>query len=123
MGDLRVETDALLRDNNFGSDEFSDAVMKSVGWETWTIDTEDEASLASRRDLRGERTFTIDPNGTKELDDAFHVKKLGDGKDDAIRGLRRGGEVFEALRQVRLHQEECLPDVHQCVLSNVTRIR
>ncbi|KAK5947036.1 Translational repressor [Knufia obscura] len=80
MGDLRVETDALLRDNNFGSDEFSDAVMKSVGWENWSIDTEDPASLESRRDFRNERTFTIDPTGTKELDDAFHVKSLGDGR-------------------------------------------
>lgn len=80
MGDLRVETDALLRDNNFGSDEFSDAVLKSVGWEDWSIENEDEASLADRRDLRAERTFTIDPNGTKELDDAFHVKPLGNGK-------------------------------------------
>lgn len=80
MGDLRVETDALLRDNNFGSDEFSDAVMKSIGWENWSIDTEDEATLSARRDLRNERTFTIDPNGTKELDDAFHIKKLDDGK-------------------------------------------
>ena len=80
MGDLRVETDALLRDNNFGSDEFSDAVLKNVGWENWSIDAEEEESLASRRDLRSERTFTIDPNGTQELDDAFHVKQLGNGK-------------------------------------------
>lgn len=80
MGDLRVETDALLRDNNFGSDEFSDAVLKSVGWEDWSIETEEEESLSARRDLRDERTFTIDPNGTKELDDAIHVKKLPDGK-------------------------------------------
>ena len=54
--------------------------MKSVGWENWTIESEDETSLSARRDLRSERTFTIDPNGTKELDCAFHVKKLADGK-------------------------------------------
>ncbi|KAI9924808.1 hypothetical protein ASPWEDRAFT_110808 [Aspergillus wentii DTO 134E9] len=78
MGDLRVETDALLRDNNFGSDEFSDAVLKSIGWEDWSVSSEGEA-LASRRDFREETTFTIDPSGTKELDDAFHIKKLADG--------------------------------------------
>ncbi|KAI9677279.1 MAG: hypothetical protein M1829_002621 [Trizodia sp. TS-e1964] len=77
MGDLKVETDALLRDNNFGSDEFSDAVIRSVGFEDWAISKEDEAS---RRDFRGEKTFTIDPNGTKELDDAIHVKRDPDGK-------------------------------------------
>lgn len=80
MGDLRVETDALLRDNNFASDEFSEAVLKNVGWDSWSITTEDEKSLAARRDLREERTFTIDPNGAQDLDDAIHVKKLDNGK-------------------------------------------
>jgi protein SSD1 len=79
MGDLRVETDALLRDNNFGSDEFSDAVLKSVGWEDWSLKSESEASLQARLDLRNERIFTIDPNGTNELDDALHIKQLGNG--------------------------------------------
>ena len=80
MGDLKVETDALLRDNNFGSDEFSDAVIKSIGWEDWSVSSEGEALLASRRDFREETTFTIDPTGNKELDEAFHFKKLDDGK-------------------------------------------
>ena len=79
MGDLRVETDALLRDNNFGSDEFSDAVLKSVGWDDWSLQTESEESLASRLDLRNQRTFTIDANGTNELDDGLHIKQLDNG--------------------------------------------
>ncbi|KAL2411115.1 Virulence protein SSD1 [Exophiala dermatitidis] len=79
MGDLRVETDALLRDNNFGSDEFSDAVLKSVGWDDWSLSSESEDFLAARRDLREERTFTIDPNGTSDLDDAIHIKSVEDG--------------------------------------------
>ncbi|EEH17890.2 hypothetical protein PABG_00453 [Paracoccidioides brasiliensis Pb03] len=80
MGNLKVETDALLRDNNFASDEFSDAVLKNVGFENWSVEVEGEALLSSRRDFRYETTFTIDPNGTKELDDAIHVKTLSDGK-------------------------------------------
>ncbi|KAJ5987405.1 hypothetical protein N7451_011770 [Penicillium sp. IBT 35674x] len=79
MGDLRVETDALLRDNNFGSDEFSDAVTKSIGYEDWSVANEGDA-LASRRDFREETIFTIDPEDTKALEDAFHVKTLADGK-------------------------------------------
>lgn len=79
MGDLKVETDALLRDNNFGPDEFSDAVLKSVGFEEWSVETDGEAALQGRRDLRSERTFTIDPNGSKELDDAIHFKVMDDG--------------------------------------------
>ena len=78
-GDLKVETDALLRDNNFGPDDFSDAVVKNVGHEDWSLDKEGEAGLEGRRDFRQEKTFTIDPNGSKELDDAIHFKDLGDG--------------------------------------------
>ena len=80
MGDLKVETDALLRDNNFAADEFSDAVLKNVGYEGWTIAAESEEQLSARRDFREERTFTIDPNNSKELDDALHLKKLPNGK-------------------------------------------
>ncbi len=54
MGDLKVETDALLRDNNFSSDEFSEAVLRNVGYQDWSIEKEDEAALAARRDFRGE---------------------------------------------------------------------
>jgi len=79
MGDLRVETDALLRDNNFGPDEFSDAVLRSVGFEEWSVENDGDAALESRRDFRSEKTFTIDPNGTNELDDALHIKQLEDG--------------------------------------------
>ena len=79
MGDLKVETDALLRDNNFGPDEFSEAVLKNIGFDEWSVSNESEEALASRRDFRIETTFTIDPNGTQELDDALHVKELPNG--------------------------------------------
>lgn len=78
-GDLRVETDALLRDNNFGPDEFADAVTKSIGFDDWSVANDGEAALENRRDFRDEHTFTIDPNGSKELDDAIHFKTLADG--------------------------------------------
>lgn len=78
-GELKVETDALLRDNNFGPDEFSDAVVKNVGHDEWSVANDGEEALANRRDFRDENTFTIDPNGSKELDDALHLKDLGDG--------------------------------------------
>ncbi|RWA09428.1 hypothetical protein EKO27_g5673, partial [Xylaria grammica] len=80
MGDLKVETDALLRDNNFSSDEFSDAVLRSVGLQDWSIAKEDEATIGARRDFREETTFTFDLAGTGELGDAVHVKTLSDGK-------------------------------------------
>ncbi|KAI0897718.1 RNB-domain-containing protein [Annulohypoxylon nitens] len=80
MGDLKVETDALLRDNNFSSDEFSEAVLRSVGLQDWSIAKEDEASISARRDFREEKTFTLDLAGTGELGNAVHVKTESDGK-------------------------------------------
>ncbi len=79
MGDLKVETDALLRDNNFGPDDFSEAVLKNVGFDEWSVSGEGEEAIATRRDFRGDTTFTIDPNGTEELDDAIHVKEVAGG--------------------------------------------
>ena len=79
MGDLRVETDALLRDNNFGPDDFSDAVLKNTGFDDWSVASESEEAVASRRDFRKETTFTIDPNGSEELDDAIHVREFSKG--------------------------------------------
>ncbi|KAL9087645.1 MAG: hypothetical protein Q9165_006569 [Trypethelium subeluteriae] len=79
MGDLKVETDALLRDNNFGPDDFTDAVLKNVGFDDWSVAKDGEDVLKTRRDFREEQTFTIDPNGCKELDDAIHFKNLPNG--------------------------------------------
>ncbi|CAK7209479.1 Translational repressor [Sporothrix bragantina] len=80
MGDLKTETDALLRDNNFASDEFSDAVLRSVPSPDWALDKEDEAEMKDRRDFRDEKTFTIDLDGTADLGNAVHVKTGADGK-------------------------------------------
>jgi len=75
-GDLRVETDALLRDNNFGPDDFSDAVTRSIGFEDWSVEKDGEAGLEGRRDFREYQTFSIDPHDGQSLDDAIHYKAL-----------------------------------------------
>lgn len=80
MGDLKIETDALLRDNNFASDEFSDAVLRNVGLQDWSVAKEDEAVVSSRRDFRNEKVFTFDLDGSVELGNAVHVKTKPDGK-------------------------------------------
>ena len=80
MGELKVETDALLRDNNFASDEFSDAVLRSVGLQDWSLEKEDEASISARRDFRDEQAFTVDFDGGAELGNAVHIKNRPDGK-------------------------------------------
>ncbi|KAB5531300.1 hypothetical protein GE09DRAFT_381852 [Coniochaeta sp. 2T2.1] len=80
MGDLKIETDALLRDNNFASDEFSDAVLRNVGLQDWSVAKEDEGVVSSRRDFRNEKVFTFDLDGSVELGNAVHVKTKPDGK-------------------------------------------
>ncbi|KAL1973556.1 hypothetical protein VTN31DRAFT_6191 [Thermomyces dupontii] len=147
MGDVNVETDAILRDNNFAADEFSEAVLKNVGWEDWTIASEDEASLAQRRDFRDEKAFTIDFTGTKELGNAIHIKRLDDGKVELgvhvpdvahfvkVNSLvdreakKRGSSVYLVNRVVRmlpprLSAELCalLPDEDRLTVSVVFRV-
>ncbi|KAI5805893.1 hypothetical protein EDC01DRAFT_626698 [Geopyxis carbonaria] len=79
MGVIKVETDALLRDNNFGPDEFSDAVVRNVGFEEWSLESESEDFIAARKDFRGEQTFCIIPKEGAEVNNAFHVKKVSEG--------------------------------------------
>jgi protein SSD1 len=80
MGDLKVETDALLRDNNFSSDEFSDAVIKGVPVQDWSLAKEDETAISARRDFREEKVFTLDLDASAELATAVHVKSQADDK-------------------------------------------
>ena len=80
MGDLKVETDALLRDNNFGADDFSEAVLRSVGLQDWSLAKEDEAAVLARRDFRDDKVFTLSFEGSTELGNAIHAKTGPDGK-------------------------------------------
>ncbi|EZG10593.1 hypothetical protein H106_00642 [Trichophyton rubrum CBS 735.88] len=78
MGNLKVEIDALLRDNNFAAEDFPASVLDKVGFEDWSVGQEDPQSLASRTDFREYNVFTIDPNGGKAMDNAFHIRRLDD---------------------------------------------
>ncbi|WVW85303.1 hypothetical protein I302_107341 [Kwoniella bestiolae CBS 10118] len=76
IGDVEVETSALLKDCNFPTEEFTDLTMKCLPPVPWSIpDREYEV----RTDLRDQRTFTIDPPTAKDLDDALSIKKNDDG--------------------------------------------
>ncbi|KAG7096895.1 hypothetical protein E1B28_004301 [Marasmius oreades] len=79
IGDIEVETSALLKDCNFPTEEFTDNVLKCLPPIPWTIP---ERELEIRKDLRGERVFTIDPATVKDLDDAISIKLNEDGNYD-----------------------------------------
>lgn len=79
IGDIEVETSALLKDCNFPTEEFTDNVLKCLPPTPWTIP---EREFEVRTDLRKERVFTIDPETSKDHDDALSLKKNEDGTYD-----------------------------------------
>ena len=79
IGDVEVETSALLKDCNFPTEDFTESVLKCLPPMPWTIP---EREFEVRKDLRNERLFTIDPATAKDLDDALSVKLNDDGTYD-----------------------------------------
>jgi protein SSD1 len=79
IGDIEVETSALLKDCNFPTEDFTENVLKCLPPTPWTIP---EREFEVRRDLRQERVFTIDPDTAKDLDDALSIKLNDDGTYD-----------------------------------------
>ncbi|CAG8723943.1 8597_t:CDS:10, partial [Dentiscutata erythropus] len=77
IGNIEVETEALLKDNNVSSEEFNENVIKCLPSIPWTIP---EKEFEIRRDLRTTaRIFSIDPPTAKDLDDAVSCSRLPDG--------------------------------------------
>jgi len=79
IGDIEVETSALLKDCNFPTEEFSDSVLKCLPPTPWTVP---EREYELRKDFRQERIFTVDPQSAKDLDDALSIKANDDGTYD-----------------------------------------
>lgn len=76
IGDLEVETAALLKDCNFQTDEFQEATLRCLPPAPWSIP---EREFEVRRDLRESRVFTIDPPTARDMDDAISIAKTEDG--------------------------------------------
>ncbi|KAF9185180.1 hypothetical protein BGZ50_003238, partial [Haplosporangium sp. Z 11] len=76
IGNIDIETEALLADNNVMTGAFGEKVEKCLPELPWTIPEKD---LLNRRDLRQSCTFTIDPATAKDLDDAVSCIRLEDG--------------------------------------------
>ncbi|KAF9108310.1 hypothetical protein BGX27_008401 [Mortierella sp. AM989] len=76
IGNIDIETEALLADNNVITTVFGEKVEKCLPELPWIIT---EKELGCRRDLRQSCTFTIDPATAKDLDDAVSCISLEDG--------------------------------------------
>ncbi|MDR3350965.1 MAG: VacB/RNase II family 3'-5' exoribonuclease [Prevotellaceae bacterium] len=70
-----VETQSLLQRNNFPTD-FSPEEEEAAAAIRFDITP---ADIATRLDLRGVPTFTVDPDGTKDVDDALSIRPLPNG--------------------------------------------
>eukprot|EP01130_Rhizamoeba_saxonica_P003870 TRINITY_DN1605_c0_g1_i1.p1 TRINITY_DN1605_c0_g1~~TRINITY_DN1605_c0_g1_i1.p1 ORF type:complete len:947 (+),score=208.29 TRINITY_DN1605_c0_g1_i1:29-2869(+) len=76
VGDVEVESEALLIQHNISYEEFSDDVKACLPPEDWHVKPED---LHYRKDIRHLRVFSIDPPGCTDIDDTLHVRKLENG--------------------------------------------
>ncbi|KAG0204665.1 hypothetical protein BGX28_003453 [Mortierella sp. GBA30] len=76
IGNIEIETEALLADNNVATTAFGEKVEKCLPDLPWSIP---EKELSRRRDLRKDCIFTIDPATAKDLDDAVSCTRLSDG--------------------------------------------
>lgn len=82
VGNVRAETEAILRSLSIEFDEFPAAVLDELHSysKDWTIP---ESEIARRRDLRHRRIFTIDPTTARDLDDALCIERVP-GTDDLV---------------------------------------
>ncbi|KAI7875184.1 RNB-domain-containing protein [Lichtheimia hyalospora FSU 10163] len=76
IGNIDTESKAILADCGVKDLQFTNAVVRSLPKTPWKIPNKE---YKTRRDLRHERIFTIDPATAKDLDDAVHVKELDGG--------------------------------------------
>ncbi|KAL2633824.1 hypothetical protein R1flu_005303 [Riccia fluitans] len=81
LGDLNTETTALMVENGISDSPFSTASQQELPEDTsqnpWTVPEEE---MSYRRDLRyTHRTCSIDPPGSKDVDDALSVRRLPNG--------------------------------------------
>ncbi|ORX76891.1 hypothetical protein K493DRAFT_169648, partial [Basidiobolus meristosporus CBS 931.73] len=67
IGDIEAETAAILADNDITTEDFDESVQNCLPAMPWSIPA---SEYQSRKDLREDRIFTIDPSTAKDLDDA-----------------------------------------------------
>lgn len=80
MGDVNVETEALLRDNNFLSEDFSDSILNTVN----AIDEEIDPEMEQRKDFREERIFSVEAESDREICNAVHLRETEDGYEVGV---------------------------------------
>eukprot|EP00055_Hartaetosiga_balthica_P010541 m.45317 g.45317 ORF g.45317 m.45317 type:complete len:1019 (+) comp7213_c0_seq1:34-3090(+) len=78
IGDRDVETEVILLEHSVPYETFNDSVMSCLPSESWSI-YDEEDSLMKREDFRDIEVCSIDPPGCTDIDDALHLRPLGNG--------------------------------------------
>lgn len=81
-GDLRVETNAILLENDLDVNSFDDDLINGLPSGDY-VPTEQD--LEGREDWRNHCIFTIDPATAKDLDDAVSCQLLVNGNYEVSR--------------------------------------
>ena len=76
MGNIHVETAALLAQHQVRIADFAEAAYACLPKTPWSISAQD---VSKRLDLREKRIFTIDPETTRDVDDALSCERLPGG--------------------------------------------
>lgn len=76
VGDVEVETEAMLLEHGIDYAEFPDTVLQDLPSLPWSIPLQE---MKARTDLRDECIFTIDPSTARDLDDAVSCLPLPSG--------------------------------------------
>uniref|UniRef100_A0AC35TV17 RNB domain-containing protein n=1 Tax=Rhabditophanes sp. KR3021 TaxID=114890 RepID=A0AC35TV17_9BILA len=77
--EIDAQSKGILMSNGVEFKDFSATALSYLPFlsaDQFEITSQD---VASRKDYRSERTFSIDPAGSKDLDDVIHIKKNEDG--------------------------------------------
>ncbi|ORZ37851.1 hypothetical protein BCR44DRAFT_31141 [Catenaria anguillulae PL171] len=75
IGDIEVYRAAIYEANSVMTDPFSDECLSCLPPVPWEISDEERAK---RVDFTGECVVSVDPRTARDLDDACHVRHLGD---------------------------------------------
>ena len=75
-GDIKTEGDVILLEHNVEYSEFSKKVLDCLPKEGKEYKISQE-EISTRRDMRNEIVFSVDPPGCKDIDDALSIKWIG----------------------------------------------
>lgn len=106
IGRVEAEVAAVLVENQIACPPFTAALYDTLPLNTpqhpWRVP---QAELAVRRDLRGERVYSIDPPGCRDIDDALSVAQDASDSTRTVVGVHIADPTYFAVEGSLLDKE------------------